>query len=451
MRTSWDANVDSRATVDLWLTIAITISLSAYHLLNILNPVVYYDAVRWMHGFLFAWILSLLWVAYRRWLGARHDQQQLRIVLSSISTEVIAVIDRSRRIKLINDAARHVFGLSAGDLIGRTTEHLYKDRREFPGVGSEVRETLERQGFHVGEATGIRTDGTTFPLEIATAVLRNQSGAVLLMKDITERKAAEAAILREKETAEAANVTKSKLLEQIQEQYHRLKELEALRDNLTHMLVHDLRTPLQVILSSQDILARYAKQPLHAEDLATLKEMTSQTYRMINMVNDILDVSRLESGQFPLDRKLHRVEELVREPAGACGALQAGVDIVVDPPAEEVMAWCDDRTISRVLTNLMGNAVKFSPTGSVVRVGWWKVPAAIRVCVKDSGPGISPEFHARIFEKFGQVSGATKNNVPSTGIGLTFCKLAVEAHGGRIGVESEVGKGSNFWFELPLG
>jgi two-component system, sensor histidine kinase and response regulator len=109
-----------------------------------------------------------------------------------------------------------------------------------------------------------------------------------------------------------------------------------------------------------------------------------------------------------------------------------------------------DRDIThRIFVNLLGNAIKFSPGGTTIDIGISSIGTDVRVTVIDQGYGVPPDYHQRIFEKFGQVESRKEGKMYSTGLGLTFCKLAVEAHGGRIGLESEVGKGSTFWFTLP--
>jgi signal transduction histidine kinase len=115
-----------------------------------------------------------------------------------------------------------------------------------------------------------------------------------------------------------------------------------------------------------------------------------------------------------------------------------------------VRAAVDRDVIARVIQNLVTNAVKLTPPGGDVRVSLQTKDEALRVEVTDHGPGIAAEHHPKIFEKFGQLDTNVRQSIPSSGLGLYFCKLAVEAHGGRIGVDSEIGKGSTFWFELPL-
>ena len=126
-----------------------------------------------------------------------------------------------------------------------------------------------------------------------------------------------------------------------------------------------------------------------------------------------------------------------------------GRELSIEVPADVRKVYCDSEVVRRIMGNLLANAVKFTPRGGTIRIAAKSVPGAFRIEVRDSGPGIPTEFHEKIFEKFGRVIGCQPAGVPSTGLGLTFCRLAVEAHGGDIGVESTVGDGSTFWFTLP--
>jgi signal transduction histidine kinase len=125
------------------------------------------------------------------------------------------------------------------------------------------------------------------------------------------------------------------------------------------------------------------------------------------------------------------------------------VSLLYQKQALPVMVNCDANLVTRVIANLVGNAIKFTPEGGKVAISVEKQGEGAKLCVADAGYGIPPEYHAKIFEKFEQLETRQKKAMHSTGLGLTFCKLAVEAHGGEIGVESEVDKGSTFWFTLP--
>jgi signal transduction histidine kinase len=227
----------------------------------------------------------------------------------------------------------------------------------------------------------------------------------------------------------------------------RLRRLEALRDDLTHMVVHDLRNPLTVICGFLDILEDHESKNLSAstQPLVTVARRSAED--LLTMIGSILDVAQMGAGEMKLQREPCDMGALVGTVVAANQPLPGGRTVSVAVPDAVVTVMADVGLIRRVLQNLLGNALRYTPVGGGVGIVVTTWPHEVRVTVTDTGPGIAAEFHQRIFEKFGQVQDR-KNRVGS-GLGLTFCKLAVEAHGGRIGVESEVGKGSAFWVTLP--
>lgn len=233
---------------------------------------------------------------------------------------------------------------------------------------------------------------------------------------------------------------------ELQASYQRLRNLEQLRDDLTRMIVHDLRAPLTVINLSLD-LALQAVSPGQASLVQPLTVAQECTARIEAMIAELLDVGRLEAGRMPLCRTPGDLVELARSVQVSFGALAAGRRLHLTGPAS-VRASYDPGLIRRVLNNLLVNAIKFTPDGAEVHLALGRENHHVQVTVTDNGPGIAPEFHDRIFDKFVQV--ASSHRVAGLGLGLAFCKLAVEAHGGRIGVTSEPGKGSQFWFTLPV-
>ena len=240
-----------------------------------------------------------------------------------------------------------------------------------------------------------------------------------------------------------------RLHQEVAEQYRTLRKLEEQRDNLVHMIAHDLRTPLTGITAylelAENKLAKLGRQDV----LHDLKEARESAWLLTEMVSDMLDVSRLEAGAMPLRREAVDLRTVVRDAIAGVRWAAAGVEIDFPEPAEGVSAFADPTVIRRVTANLVGNAAKYTPKQERVRVELCSRNAGPVVRVIDRGPGIPPEYHDQIFEKFGQVEEGVRVPGRSTGLGLTFCRLAIEAHGGRIGLESAVGAGSTFWFELP--
>ncbi len=241
-----------------------------------------------------------------------------------------------------------------------------------------------------------------------------------------------------------------RLYDQVQEDLVKLRELETLRDNLTHLIIHDMRSPLMSILAYLEFALEHdvtQNCQILREDLSAARASST---RLAEMVTSILDVSRLEAGQMPLDLREGDLNQLAQQALSLLGGLIAGRDVTVRPCPGDAKVRCDLSLIERVIVNLVGKALEHTPPNAAIVVAVSADAEFVRVDVRDMGPGIPPEYHERIFEKFGQAEGRKDGPKRSTGLGLTFCRLAVEAHGGRIGVESQVGKGSTFWFILPL-
>ncbi len=250
-----------------------------------------------------------------------------------------------------------------------------------------------------------------------------------------------------KEEAERAHEEKSRLLAELSENYRKLEKLEALRDNLTNMIIHDLRTPLTSVAGHLQLLRNGLKDRIDAEEYGFLNLATKSTFRLSGMIDSLLDIGRLEKNEMPLKRKPCDLASLACEVAAMLGPESKSLNLRVVETADPVVVSCDRGIVQRVFQNLIGNAVKFTPPEGHVDVRLDPDGSEVMVSVRDTGPGIAPEHHDLIFERFGQVA----RQKSSTGLGLTFCKLAVEAHGGQIGVESDVGQGSTFWFKLPVG
>ena len=237
---------------------------------------------------------------------------------------------------------------------------------------------------------------------------------------------------------------------ELEKSYQNLAELEALRDSLVHMIVHDLRSPLAALVGNLELL-KDGTSPLEPDQREDIEEAYKAAKRMILMVTGVLDVHKLEAGRMSVEPVDCDARAIAREVIESLGSITEGRDLSLSASQGEVRGMLDKGILFRVLQNLVANALKFTPPqGGTVQLQVDRNEDIIRFVVKDNGPGIPPEYHGQIFEKFGQVAGKTYGRMFSTGLGLPFCKLAVEAHGGQIGVESEVGKGSTFWVYIPV-
>ena len=227
------------------------------------------------------------------------------------------------------------------------------------------------------------------------------------------------------------------------------KELDALRDDMTAMIYHDLRSPLGNIVSSLDMMSTFLP-----EKEGTLRSMlniaNNSTARIQRLINSLLDISRLEAGQQILDQKavdpialmVEAIRDVQPSVNGRNQALQRKTSTVLP------LIYVDVDMIHRVLINLMENASKFTPVEGRIEILAETNGTYVKYSVRDNGPGIPEADKERIFEKFTRLRG--KERASGLGVGLAFCKLAVIGHGGQIGLESEVGKGTTFWLTLPV-
>ncbi len=237
----------------------------------------------------------------------------------------------------------------------------------------------------------------------------------------------------------------------IAKSYERLREMERLRDSMAHMLAHDMRSPLTGIMTSLHFLKNDSSSNISAENLADLERGLRNVRRLVGMINDMLDVSRMEASQMPVQAESWSVAALCEEALAVLGGHSKGRKVDVADLTNLPPITCDRSLVVRVISNLVHNALKFTPTNGVVRVLGFERENTVRVEIADDGPGIPAEAQGLIFDKYAQAGLRDQVRGPASGLGLAFCKLAIEAHHGTVGVDSSEGHGSVFWFELPKG
>jgi NtrC-family two-component system sensor histidine kinase KinB len=236
------------------------------------------------------------------------------------------------------------------------------------------------------------------------------------------------------------------------------KELEKMREDLTSMMVHDLRSPLASVLSGLEMMKELEinedSDPLTVQAMQ-ISERSCQN--MLTLVNSLLDINQLEAGKMPLERAPAPLPPLARSVVSRLSPLAAERDLTVrtELSPDLPLVVIDNEKIGRVLNNLLDNALKFSPAGGTITIRAVhqqdELGNHLLCSVNDTGPGIPQEYHEKIFGRFAQVRGqAAPHGRRGSGLGLAFCKLAIEAHDGRIWVESAPGQGSTFYFTLPV-
>ncbi|MBO9539874.1 GAF domain-containing protein [bacterium] len=230
------------------------------------------------------------------------------------------------------------------------------------------------------------------------------------------------------------------------------KELHRIKTNLINTVTHELRTPLTAIIGYLEFLSDELGGPLSAEQRAFVERIAQSASQLQRLVDDLLDFARLEAGTFRLVcRKIdlcQKIEEIVE--AHRPQAAAKGLDLSVALPDAPLMAYQDPLRFGQVLSNLLSNAIKFTPEGGRIEVRLSETPEGARVEVSDTGIGVAPQHVPQLFERFFQVDSSSTRERAGAGLGLSIVKSLVELMGGELGVESELGEGSTFWFTLPL-
>jgi len=237
------------------------------------------------------------------------------------------------------------------------------------------------------------------------------------------------------------------------------RELEQVKSQFMAMLVHDLRTPLTIIISSIDYILRHygEEKPLDMDSIKLMQTVLASTRGMSYLVNDLLDLSKYQAGQIPLTKQTITIHELIEESLQPflLQFKQRNINLITDVSVDLPRLDADSGKIVQLMTNLLSNAVKFTSDNGTVEIKVEQEASVdqkqqfIKVTVSDTGIGVKPEEIPLLFEQYRQVSSSRKIKEKGTGLGLAICKLIVQAHGGTIGVTSELNKGTSFTFTLP--
>jgi len=227
-----------------------------------------------------------------------------------------------------------------------------------------------------------------------------------------------------------------------------LENLEQSRRDLLANVSHELKTPITAIRAHLENLLDGVERP----DPKTLEVMLAQTERLGRLIEQLLELSRFESGELPLRREEVPLAPLVSQVLSEIDVARSehGVVVESDVPHDLPPVEADRERVHQVLFNLVDNAVRFTPTGGAVTVSAWRHNGSVEIRVADTGVGIAPEHLPRLFERFYRVDPARSREDGGTGIGLAIARSVVEAHGGHIHAESEMGNGSVFTFDLPV-
>jgi PAS domain S-box-containing protein len=388
---------------------------------------------------------------------------------SSIAT------DESGVIQLFNVGAERMLGYAAADVLNKITpadisdptEVIARARALSAELGTTIRPGFEALVFKASrgiediyELTYVRKDGSRLPAIVSVTALRNEEdsiiGYLLIGTDNTARKRVEA----EQEKLDQRRKQVEQMLQEknveleaaksvAEQTVVRLEEVEQLKNGFLSTVSHELRTPLTSIRGALGLLASGAVGRLSGEVLEIVAIAERNAVRLMALINDILDLERLETGKIELEFAQVPAELVLQRAMESVAAFAQTHGVTVEAPTAPFTIWADADRIVQVLVNLLSNAVKFSPPAGVVTIGVapWESWAEFRVT--DRGRGVPVAQRRAIFERFRQVEISDAREKGGTGLGLAICKSIIEQHGGTIGVEVEEGDGSSFWFRVP--
>ncbi len=258
-------------------------------------------------------------------------------------------------------------------------------------------------------------------------------------------------LLRTFATQSALAIQNARLYHEIEDKGRQLEVTSQHKSEFLANMSHELRTPLNAIIGFSEVLSERMFGELNEKQEEYLKDIYASGTHLLSLINDILDLSKIEAGRmelelsdFDLPTALDNALTLVRERAG-----RRGITLQMDVDDRLGQIQADERKIRQVVLNLLSNAIKFTPEGGRIEVGAVPRDGSVEVSVSDTGVGIAPEDQEAVFEEFRQVGTAAKK-VEGTGLGLTLCRKFIELHGGRIWVTSQLGAGSTFTFTIPV-
>ncbi len=341
----------------------------------------------------------------------KREKYRINSVLRHVA-EGLIIIDNDGKVLVLNPAAEKLMGVNKENKIG---EHILDGLREEQIVSLAKDKQQEIEIELAGPS-----EETKKTLKASTAVIENEEGQTIGMVSVL------------------SDITKQ-------------KELERMKEAFVSNVTHDLRAPLISIQKSLSLFLESNKEALTGDQKQFLEIASNNASRLTVLVNDLLDVAKLEAGHVRLNYSSVKIDELASGVFDMLGAWSESRGVALKKEGlESIQFDADPKLLSQALTNLVGNAIKFTPEGGSVTIKAESLDKEIKMSVIDTGCGIPPESRERIFAKFEQAKTIpTAGSPKGTGLGLTIVKEIVQLHGGKIWIESEVGKGSKFIFLLP--
>lgn len=394
-------------------------------------------AMEWPDGRMVRFEMAIDITEHKLAEKALQESEEKFEAISTFAQDAIIVIDNKGNITFWNKAAERIFGYTREEVLGQDVHLLLApDDQQDICKAAFLRFQETGEGLAIGKTLVMqarRKGGSEFTVELSLsdAMVKNERTAVGVIRDITERKEMEEALLQAKITAENASRTKSEFLANMS---------------------HELRTPLNAIIGFSDLLLDGYFGELNEKQSRSANNISNSGRHLLGIINDILDLSKIESGKTKLEPEVLSVRSLLEEIISFMEPLAADKDIVLGlemgQRSDRILA--DRSKLKQVLYNLIGNAIKFTDTGGSITIRALFEENMVHISVADTGIGIELRDQEKLFKPFTQLDSSSSKKYHGTGLGLALAKELVELHKGRIWVESEPGKGSCFTFTLPV-
>lgn len=343
-----------------------------------------------------------------------HDsEERMRTVIASMPVGLITLTGTGS-IKAANPRAREIFAYEEPQLVGAHISRL------IPSAGrdtfSQAPDAPQPIHFNGGSSEGCTSDGRKFPIDVAISELTTPEGALVLasIQDISQR-----------------------------------RRIEQLKQEFVSMVSHDLRTPLSSVSLTLNMLNDGVYGELSAEVLKILRNAGSNVHRLISLINDLLDIEKMESGKLKMEFDYVRLSSVIEKAVDSVRALSEQRQIaVVKPQANKVIVGDSDRLV-QVLANFLTNALNYSPSGSAVEIALSEKGQTVELSVTDDGPVVGEAWRQAIFERFQGADDAPCPRRDGTGVTLSVCRAIIEGHHGTIGVRDGCSGSNMFWFAIP--